>query len=32
MRVVASRVFEMIMSGGSVRRVRREVRLWMVDV
>jgi hypothetical protein len=32
MRFVSSRVFEMSLSGGSVRRVRREVRLVMVDV
>jgi hypothetical protein len=31
MRDVSSRAFEMSLSGGSVRRVRREVRLAMVD-
>jgi hypothetical protein len=31
MRDVSSRVFKMSLSGGSVRRVRREVRLVMVD-
>ena len=31
MRDVSSRAFEMSLSGGSVRRVRREVRLVMVD-
>jgi hypothetical protein len=31
MRVLSSRVFEMSLCGGSVRRVRREVRLVMVD-
>jgi hypothetical protein len=32
MRVVSRRVLEMSLSGGSVRSVRREVRLVMVDV
>jgi hypothetical protein len=31
-RDVSNRAFEMSLSGGSVRRVRREVRLVMVDV
>jgi hypothetical protein len=31
MRDVSSRAFEMSLSGGSVRRVRREVRLVVVD-
>jgi hypothetical protein len=31
MRDVSRRAFEMSLSGGSVRRVRREVRLVMVD-
>jgi hypothetical protein len=31
MRDVSSRALEMSLSGGSVRRVRREVRLAMVD-
>jgi hypothetical protein len=31
MRDVSSRAFEMSLSGGSVRKVRREVRLAMVD-
>jgi hypothetical protein len=31
MRDVSSRAFEMSLSGGSVRRVRREVRLVMLD-
>jgi hypothetical protein len=31
MRDVSSRVFEMRLSGGSVQRVRREVRQAMVD-
>jgi hypothetical protein len=31
MRDVSRRAFEMSLSGGSVRRVRREVRLAMVD-
>jgi hypothetical protein len=31
MRDVSRRDFEMSLSGGSVRRVRREVRLVMVD-
>jgi hypothetical protein len=31
MRDVSSRALEMSLSGGSVRRVRREVRLVMVD-
>jgi hypothetical protein len=32
MRAVSSRVFETSSSAGSVRRVRREVRLVIVDV
>jgi hypothetical protein len=31
MRDVSSRALEMSLSGGSVRRVRREMRLAMVD-
>jgi hypothetical protein len=31
MRDVSSRAFKMRLSGGSVRRVRREVKLVMVD-
>jgi hypothetical protein len=31
MRDVSSRVLEMSLSGGSVRRVRREVRLMMMN-
>jgi hypothetical protein len=32
MRAMPSQVFKMSLSGGSVGRVRREVRLAMVDV
>jgi hypothetical protein len=31
MRDVSSRVFEMSLSGGSLRRVKKEVRLVMMD-